>query len=105
MTYPYFQRTERTPGPASRVLYDTGVMLTDPEMICRPGFRLEMSKAVSNLYFLQPHAIVLSQIESRPLTDYYSPQSYEHARYLYFGGSSPGQDLHSCLQAISSLRQ
>jgi hypothetical protein len=105
MTYPYSHRTERISGPASRVLYDSGVRLRDPNMACRPGLRLEISKAVSHLYFLHPHAIILSHIESRPLADYYSHKSYEDARYLYFGGSSPGADLQNCLQAVYALRQ
>jgi hypothetical protein len=104
MTYPYFQRTTHAMGPASQVFYDSGITLADPDMTCQPGLRLQLSKAVSHLYFLHPHALILSQIESKPLSCYYSPKLYEKAQLLYFGGSSPGQDLLRCMQAVDLLR-
>ncbi len=104
MTYPYFQRTTRTPGPASRTLYDLGIVLPDPEMVCRDGLRLEISQAVSHLFFLKPHALILSHIESRPLSDYFSREAYDRANMLYISGSSPGLDLVNCQRTVLNLR-
>jgi hypothetical protein len=104
MTYPYYQRNRRVSGPASLVYYDADIALPDPDMICEPGLRLKISRAVSHLYFLHPHALILSHIESRPLSDYYSSRSYNQAQLLYFGGSSPGRDLHDCMEAVRLLR-
>ncbi len=104
MTYPYFQRDTRVMGPASRVFYDYGLDLADPNMVCQPGLRLQLSKAVSHLFFLRPHALILSHIESKPLSDYYSSELYDRAQLLYFGGSSPGQDLRRCMRAVSQSR-
>ncbi len=104
LTYPYFQRTTRAPGPASRTLYDVGFVLPDPEMICQDGLRLKISQAVSHLFFLKPHALILSHIESRPLSDYFSRTAYDRAQLLYFGGSSPGVNLVQCQRAIHNLR-
>jgi hypothetical protein len=104
MTYPYFQRTSRKPGPASRTLYETCYPLPDPEMICRAGLRIEFSRAVSHLYFLKPHALILSHIEAKPLSDYFSREAYDRAQLLYFGGSSPGQDLANCMSIVRNQR-
>ncbi len=104
MTYPYFHRTRRAVGPASQVLYDTGLSLSNPDMVCQPGLRLQLSKAVSHLYFLHPHALILSEIELKPLSSYYSSKLYDQAQLLYFGGSSPGQDLRRCMQNVDLLR-
>jgi hypothetical protein len=101
MAYPYFRRSERLTGPASRKFYDHGMFIPDPKMRCLPGLRAKLSQAVSHLFFLQPHALIISQIENRPLSDYYSHQAYQNARFLYFGGSNPGRDLMECKQAIS----
>ncbi len=105
MAYPYFQRSTRAPGPASRTLYDVGIILNDPEMVCRAGLRNELSRALSHLYFLHPHALILSQIQSRPLSDYFSKTKYDRANLLYFGGSTPGQDLANCHSAVNNLRR
>ncbi len=67
MSYPYYQRVERVTGPACVRYYDHNMTLPDPDMRCEPGLRLQLSKAVSHLYFVQPHSIILSQIESRGL--------------------------------------
>ncbi len=104
MTYPYYMRETRVTGPASVKFYDSGMTLPDPSMVSPTGLRLALSQAVSHLYFLQPHALILSHIEGRPLSDYHSARSYERATLLYFGGSSPGKDLQECQQDTELLR-
>jgi hypothetical protein len=104
MSYPYYQRDERVTGPACVRYYDHNMVLPDPDMRCEPGLRLQLSKAVSHLYFVQPHSIILSQIESRPLRDYHCPSAYQQASMLYFGGSSPRKDLHDCIASIRGKR-
>jgi hypothetical protein len=73
-------------------------------MRCPAGLRVKLSQAVSLLYFLTPHALIFSQIENKPLYDYFDRSSYDRARLLYFGGSSPGLDLKNCLRSIDHLR-
>jgi len=105
MSYPYYQRDTNVCGPASIKFYDAGMVITDPSMVCPAGLRLRLSQAVSHLYFLRPHALILSQIEGRPLSDYHNSRAYKQATLLYFGGSTPGQDLRECLQDIEFQRR
>ncbi len=104
MCYPYFHRENSIVGPATHKFYDHKLTITNPSMVCERGLRSKLSSAVSYLYFLKPHALILSQIESKPLTDYFDPQAYHQAQLLYFGGSTPGKDLLECLTSIRNLR-
>jgi hypothetical protein len=100
MSYPYRNRGYRTLGPASVKYYDHNLTLTEQTMRCEPGLRLKLSEAVSHLYFLRPHSIILSQIEGQPLSAYHNPSAYSLASLLYLGGSTPGRDLHNCLISV-----
>jgi hypothetical protein len=104
MSYPYYHRANRIIGPASHKYYDERMVVTDPAMASPPNFRAKISRAVSHLYFVQPHSVIRSQIENRPLSDYYSSKLYEQATLLYFGGSTPGQDLRECMQDVERSR-
>ncbi len=105
MSYPYFSRSEHVIGPAVAKYYDEGIVLPDLGMVCEPGLRYKISKAASHLFFLKPHSIILSQIESKPLSAYYDASAYRDAALLYFGGSNPGRDLLECKEVIASLRR
>jgi hypothetical protein len=100
MSYPYFTRENRIIGPACARYYDHHMVLDDQSMICEPDLRNKLSKAVSHLYFLHPHSIIVSQVEARPLIEYYDQTAYRNASLLYFGGSSPGRDLRNCLRLV-----
>ncbi len=105
MSYPYYQRDTHVVGPASAKYYDDRITLSDPAMVCPAGLRSRLSQAVSHLYFLRPHALILSQIEGRPLSDYHNRRAYRQASLLYFGGSTPGHDLRECLNDIELQRR
>jgi hypothetical protein len=105
MSYPYYSRDDRVIGPAHARYYDHRMIISDHSMVCEAGLRYKLSKAVSHLYFLRPHSIILSQIEARPLNEYHDPSAYRNSSLLYFGGSSPGKDLRDCLLAVQGEKE
>ncbi len=103
MSYPYFTRNTHVLGPAIARYYDRLLTISDPVMRCEPGLRYKLSKAVSHLFFLQPHSIILTQVEAQPLSAYHNPDAYSLAKLLYFGGSDPGKDLHNCILSVQGI--
>ena len=93
----------RPVGPASQIYYRVtdSVLRTDQHMDFPASFRRELSAAFSAFYFLHPHAIVLSQIENRPLSDYLDMQAYDRASLLYGQVGSAVQDQQRSLQSVS----
>ncbi len=90
--------TERDPGPASVSYFkvrpsDRGL---DPMLDYPAEFRNELSLAHSDLFFLKPHALVLSVIEDRDVLDYFDPQKYLQACQTYPNNTCPLADLDRC---------
>ena len=93
----------RPVGPASEVYYRVPdyLLLTDQDMDYPASFRRELSAAFSSFYFLKPHAIIRSQVESRPLSDYVDRSAYDRATLLYNGNDTPIRDQRRSVQAVN----
>ncbi len=95
-------------GPASKTLYKLPAHLVDiyPEAAHPSELRAELSLAYSRVHFLQPHAIVRSFLEERPLSSYADPEAYRVASLLYVAPQSPSTDrLRTQTEVISIWRQ
>ena len=103
ISLPYMQSLPRPVGPASRVFYQVPdyLLLVDQDMDYPPQFRRELSRAFSLFYHLRPHAIVLSQVEQRPLSHYVDMDTYNRAALLYTDGSSPVLDQQRSVYAVT----
>jgi hypothetical protein len=95
------------PGPASMTMYrvSTRQARLQPQMVADPIFRHELSEAFCGLYFLQPHSIVISRLERRPLVSFVSRPLYASAIPLYASCQGPHQDFERCQNIIKRYRQ
>jgi len=67
--------------------------------------RAELSQAFSIVFHLKPHAVVLSHIEQRPLTDYLDHEAYALSQSFYPGTRSPVVDmLHTIADVVANRR-
>jgi len=101
---PYELSLPRPSGPASRVFYRVPRYPTiqDPDLDFPEHVRRGLSAAFSLVHFLQPHAIVHSRVEGRPLAHYVDCDGYRRASLLYSGSDSPISDHIRTVQAVNS---
>jgi len=89
---------DRSPGPASRTLFDVrpSEQGLDSRLDYPSSFRNELSLAHSDLFFLKPHALVLSTIEDVDVLEYFDPDKYQRACNMYPNNTCPLDDLDRC---------
>ncbi len=94
------------PGPASRTYYQVPVSHRHlPDLNYPASFRSELSLAFSRAYLLQPHAIVLSYLENRPLAQYVDPHAYALADLCYTRPMSPATDMLATKERVAECRR
>ncbi len=92
---------DKDPGPASKTLFDVGQNRgLDPQLDYPSCFRNELSIAHSNLFFLKPHALVLSSIEDKDVLEYFDPIKYLQACEVYPNNTCPLDDLDRCFVSL-----
>ncbi len=93
-------------GPASKVWYSVPASLvrSDPDLDFSPSFRYELSSAYCQLHLLEPHALVKSKIDGRPVRSYFRPSLYYQAKEVYVGGIGPLVDLQNCVRGVARQR-
>ncbi len=89
---------DRSSGPASQTFFDVSFwdIGLDPALDYPKSFRNEISLAHSDLFFLKPHALVLSVIEDRDPLDYFDLSKYQQACQTYPNNTCPLDDLDRC---------
>jgi hypothetical protein len=89
---------DRESGPASETYFSVSVddLGIDPALDYPKTFRNELSLAHSELFFLKPHALVLSCIEDRDVLEYFDPVKYQTACLTYPNNTCPLADLDRC---------
>ncbi len=94
------------PGPASRTYYSVPVSHRHLDGLNYPAsFRSELSLAFSRAYLLQPHAIVLSHLECRPLAQYVDRNAYALADHYYTYPQSPATDMLATKEEVARCRR
>ncbi len=93
------------PGPASKTLYSLPPHLVSkyPEINHPAELRAELSLAYSRVHFLKPHAIVMSHLEDKPLSDYADGEAVNAASLLYTYPRSPIKDLLKTQAEVVSI--
>lgn len=92
---------DRESGPASETYFSVSVADhgLDPALDYPKTFRNELSLAHSDLFFLKPHALVLSCLEDKDVLEYFDPLKYQAARRTYPNNTCPLEDLDRCFLA------
>jgi hypothetical protein len=99
-------RSSIAPGPASRTYYDVPPALRNlPDLNLPAKFRAELSQAFSTVLHLKPHAVVLSHIEQRSLTDYLDHDNYALSQSHYSGIQSPVIDMLSTIADVTASQR
>jgi hypothetical protein len=88
---------EKDPGPASATFFSIDHLQgLDPKLDYPPSFRNELSLAHSELFFLRPHALVMSSLEDKDALEYFDPKKYQQACDVYPNNACPLDDLDRC---------
>ena len=85
-------------GPARETFFSVPVenQGLDQALDYPKSFRNELSLAHSDLFFLKPHALVLSALEDRDALEYFDPIKYQQACLTYPNNTCPLDDLDRC---------
>ncbi len=89
---------EREVGPASRTVFDVkpSEQGLDPRLDYPASFRNELSLAHSELFFLKPHALLMSAVEDVDVLEYFDIVKYRRACEVYPNNTCPLDDLDRC---------
>jgi len=88
---------EKEPGPASATYFDINRLHgLDPKLDYPSSFRNELSLAHSDLFFLKPHALIMSSLEDKDPLEYFDPVKFRQAREVYPANTCPLDDLDRC---------
>jgi len=94
------------PGPASATYYEVPPILQDRPGLNLPAkFRSELSLAFSKAYHFKPHALILSYLEGKCLSEYDDHDAYALSEAFYQYPRSPVIDaLNTRADVVASRR-